>query len=116
MIARRGGRGGHAVSVRRHGAPQVWRWAGRELSTLARPLTCSGVSQQQQQPIYCVTQAHITRSTPGTIVTLLVTSWLSHRVRIDPNTQSSSQGHLDEVIRTAIENCSGAILVNSFRC
>ena len=102
---------------RRHGAPQVWRWAGRELSTLPRSLTCSGVSQQQQQLIYCVTQAHITRSTPGTIVSDSADELArSAIVRIDPNTQSSSQGHLDEVIRTAIENCWGAILVNSLRC
>eukprot|EP00964_Phaeocystis_antarctica_P000107 scaffold49_cov70-Phaeocystis_antarctica.AAC.1 len=74
MNARRGGRGGHAVSVRADTAlPQVWRRV-KPGTFLGRTLTCSGVSQQQQQPICCVTQAHITRLTPGTIVTQR-TSW-----------------------------------------
>ena len=40
---------------------------------------------------------------------------LSHS-RYSHSTQSWSQGHLDEVIRSAIENCWGAILVNSHPC
>ena len=43
------------------------------------------------------------------------TSWLSHST-YRPQHSKLLSGHLDEVIRTAIENCWGAILVNSFRC
>ena len=43
------------------------------------------------------------------------TSWLAHS-RYSHSTQSPSQGHLDEVIRIAIANCWGAILVNLIPC
>ena len=63
IIARRGGRGGHAVAVPTRRSSSLDRGQDTELSSGLRTLTCSGVSQQQQQPIYRVTQAHISRST-----------------------------------------------------
>ena len=50
---------------RRDGAPEKFgdRGLATGLSFSSVTLTCSGVSQQQQPPIYCVTHAHTTRST-----------------------------------------------------
>ena len=77
-----------------------------------RALTFAGISQHQQQPIYCVAQAHITISTPSddcySAAELGQPVHKALRARI--------LGHLDEVIRSAIENYRGAILVNSRLC
>ena len=71
MNARIGGRRGHAVCRPRRDGARL-KFGDRSTSRLS---SSTGVWQQQQQPICRVTQAHIIRSTPGTITQR--TSWLA---------------------------------------
>eukprot|EP00964_Phaeocystis_antarctica_P068995 scaffold41832_cov68-Phaeocystis_antarctica.AAC.1 len=93
MIARRGGRGGHAVSVRADTALLKFEDRGQatELSTrpvLRRFATATATS------ILRHTSTHNQTKQPATMGTQR-TSSLAHS-RYSHSTQSPSQGHLDE--------------------
>eukprot|EP00964_Phaeocystis_antarctica_P004210 scaffold2274_cov67-Phaeocystis_antarctica.AAC.1 len=109
MNARRGGRGGHAVSVRADTAlPQVWR--------RVKPGTFLGQDSHLFRRFATATATNMLRHTSTHNQINTRDDCYSADELARHTTQSWSQGHLDEVIRSAIENCWGAILVNSHRC